>query len=65
MTYVVFHVQFEVLLANGIDLHLYGICDTLLSNRDIWHTGQPRDRYDAACLPIRLSHLTVGLSLSL
>ena len=38
--YVVFHVQFEVFLANGIDLHLYGICDTVQANRD---TRQQRD----------------------
>ena len=31
--HVVFHVQFEVLLANGIDLHLYGICDTVIVPR--------------------------------
>ena len=42
--HVVFHVQFEVLLANGIDLHLYEICYTVEANRDIWHTGQQRDK---------------------
>ena len=42
--YVVFHVQIEVLLANGIDLHLYGICDNVQANRDIWHTSQQRDK---------------------
>ena len=33
--YVVFHVQFEILLANGTDMHLYGICDTAQAYRDI------------------------------
>ena len=37
--YVVFHVKFEMLLANGIDLHLYGICDTVQAKRGIWHTA--------------------------
>ena len=30
--HVVFHVHFEVMLAHGIDLHLYGICDTVQAN---------------------------------
>ena len=42
--YVVFHVQIVVLLANGIDLHFYGICDTVQANRDIWHTSQQRGK---------------------
>ena len=37
--YFVFHVQFEVLFANGIDLHLCGSCDTVQANRGFWHTG--------------------------
>ena len=41
---VVFHVQFKVLLAHGIDLHLYGICDTVQANRGIWNTDQQRDK---------------------
>ena len=52
MTYVVFHVQIKVLLANGIDLHLYGICDTVHANSDIC-----RDKRVGFQLPLIISAL--------
>ena len=52
-----FHVQFEVLLANGIDLHLYGICDTVQANRDIWYASQQRDKRGGFQFPLIISAL--------
>ena len=59
---VVFHVQFEVLLANGIDLHLYGICDTVQANRGIWHTSQQRDKRVGFQFPLIISAFCVIVS---
>ena len=55
--YVVFLVQIEVLFANGIDLHLYGICDTVQATRDIWHTSQQKDKRVGFQFPLAISAL--------
>ena len=55
--HVVFHVQYEVLLASWIDLHLYGICDTVQANRDIWHTSQQRDKRVGFQFPLVITAL--------
>ena len=55
--YVVFHVQVEVLLANGTGLPLYGICDTVQANRGIWHTSQQRDKGVGFQFPLIISAL--------
>ena len=56
--YVAFHVQFKVLLANGIGLHLERICGTVQAHRDIWHTGQQRDKRVVFHFPLIISALT-------
>ena len=50
-----FHSKF--LLANGIDLHLHGTCDTVQANRDIRHTNQQRDKRVGFQFPLIISTL--------